>query len=191
VLRVIEIGCGYGSSIFPILAQCSNVQADVCDFSSDAIDILKTNAAYNDSRCNAYVCDITKDNLNVESASADVVLLIFTLSAIIPASFDVVVQKIYDALRPGGVICFRDYGLYDLAMVRNSKRLSDSLYCRNDGTLAYFFSKEKLASLFCQFEVLENRYCTVHLRNRRSGVSMDRVWLQARFRKPASSHATS
>ena len=186
VVEVLELGCGYGSAIFPILAQCPKVHAQVCDFSACAINILEQNPEYNATRCRAFVCDIAQEELaGVAPESIDIVLMVFVLSALPPESFACALNKIFVALRPGGMVCFRDYGLYDLAMRRNAKKLAPSLYYRNDGTLASFFSREKLALLFEQagFRTMENEYCTVRLRNRKKRVMMDRVWLHAKFTK--------
>ncbi|KAG3119087.1 hypothetical protein PI124_g4806 [Phytophthora idaei] len=187
VVEVLELGCGYGSAIFPILAECPNIHAQVCDFSAHAIDILQHNPEYDPTRCRAFVCDIAQEELkDVAPESVDIVLMVFVLSALPPESFAQALQKIFAALRPGGIVCFRDYGLYDLAMRRNAKKLGPNLYYRSDGTLAYFFSCEVLADLFDRagFHTLENEYCTVRLRNRKKGVTMDRVWLHAKFQKP-------
>ncbi|ETO69083.1 hypothetical protein F442_14054 [Phytophthora nicotianae P10297] len=186
VVEVLELGCGYGSAIFPILAECPNIHAQVCDFSAHAIDILQHNPEYDPKQCRAFVCDIAQEELTrVAPESIDIVLMVFVLSALPPESFAQTLQKIFAALRPGGIVCFRDYGLYDLAMRRNAKKLGPSLYYRSDGTLAYFFSREVLAELFEKtgFQVLENEYCTVRLRNRKKGVTMDRVWLHAKLKK--------
>ncbi|KAE9027946.1 hypothetical protein PR003_g2950 [Phytophthora rubi] len=187
VVEVLELGCGYGSAIFPILAECANVHAQVCDFSAHAIEILKKNPEYDANRCRAFVCDIAQEELeDVAAESIDIVLMVFVLSAVPPESFARALQKIYAALKPGGIVCFRDYGLYDLAMRRNAKKLGPNLYYRSDGTLAYFFSRETLQEEFERggFRTLENEYCTVRLRNRKKGVTMDRVWLHAKFQKP-------
>ncbi|KAG1705194.1 hypothetical protein DVH05_004127 [Phytophthora capsici] len=186
-VEVLELGCGYGSAIFPILAECLNVHAQVCDFSAHAIDILQRSVQYDPTRCRAFVCDIAQEELfGVAPQSIDIVLMVFVLSALPPESFDQTLRKIFAAMRPGGIVCFRDYGLYDLAMRRNAKKLGPNLYYRSDGTLAFFFSRERLTELFEQagFRTLENEYCTVRLRNRKKGVTMDRVWLHAKFQKP-------
>lgn len=188
-LRVLELGCGYGSAIFPILDECPHVHASVCDFSAHAISILKQNPHYDPQRCHAFVCDIAQEELNVAPESIDVVLMVFVLSALAPDSFTSTMRKVFDVLRPGGVVCFRDYGLYDLAMRRNAKQLAPSLYYRSDGTLAYFFSREDLEQLFVQqtgLRMLDNEYCTVRLKNRKKNVVMDRVWLHAKAQKPPS-----
>ncbi|EQC26059.1 hypothetical protein SDRG_16078 [Saprolegnia diclina VS20] len=188
-IRVLEVGCGYGSAIFPLLAQSPAMHADVCDFSQHAIEILRAHEAYEASRCNAFVCDIANDKIDVPDASIDVALVVFVLSAILPGAMDAVVAKLHKALKPGGLVCFRDYGLYDLAMRRSTKRIgsdeADALYFRGDSTLASFFSVEAVADLFGRyFEVVENEYNTVRLRNRKTGTNMDRVFVHAKLRKP-------
>ncbi|KAF0687605.1 Aste57867_20664 [Aphanomyces stellatus] len=188
---VLEVGCGYGSAIFPLLAECPSMHAHVCDFSPHAIDILTSNPLYDVSRCHAFVCDLVRDQLEgVPDGSVDIVLMVFVLSAIPPSAFALVLEKVHRALKPGGVVCFRDYGLYDLAMMRSVKKIEsaadafDALYYRSDGTLAYYFSVENLDTLFgAAFDTVENHYCTVRLRNRRTGTDMDRVWIHGKFQK--------
>uniref|UniRef100_M4B584 tRNA N(3)-methylcytidine methyltransferase n=1 Tax=Hyaloperonospora arabidopsidis (strain Emoy2) TaxID=559515 RepID=M4B584_HYAAE len=194
VVEVLELGCGYGSAIFPILAECPNVRAQVCDFSSHAINMLEHHPEYDATRCRAFVCDIAQEELvDVAHTSIDIVLMVFVLSALPPESFARTLQKIYAVLRPGGIVCFRDYGLYDLAMRRNAKKLGPNLYYRSDGTFAFFFSREMLVQLFEQagFRTLEATYCTVRLRNRKKGVTMDRVWLHAKLQKPGVEESSS
>ncbi|KDO18570.1 hypothetical protein SPRG_16039 [Saprolegnia parasitica CBS 223.65] len=137
----------------------------------------------------AFVCDIANDSIDVPDASIDVALVVFVLSAILPGAMDAVVAKLHKALKPGGLVCFRDYGLYDLAMRRSTKRIgsdeADALYFRGDGTLASFFSVQAVADVFGKyFEVVENEYNTVRLRNRKTGTNMDRVFVHAKLRKP-------
>ncbi|KAF0707330.1 hypothetical protein AaE_013661 [Aphanomyces astaci] len=202
--NVLEVGCGYGSAIFPLLAESPSMHAHVFDFSPHAITILKANPLYDAARCCAYVCDLVADaDLGVPDASMDVVLMVFVLSAIPPTSFANVMHKVHRALKPGGVVCFRDYGLYDLAMMRSTKKVHATtrhvdhvdgkrgdggdkhVYYRGDGTLATFFSIQDLSSLFegGGFDVVENEYCTVRLRNRRTQTNMDRVWVHGKFVK--------
>ena len=46
-------------------------------------------------------------------------------------------------MKPGGVLLFRDYGLYDHAMLRFGRghKIADNFYMRQDGTRAYYFSE--------------------------------------------------
>lgn len=89
---ILEVGCGVGNSVFPILSHCAdnNVHVYCCDFSSNAINILKENPVYNEKHCTAFVCDITSDDWNPPFAleSLDVILLVFVLSAIQPEKYD-------------------------------------------------------------------------------------------------------
>lgn len=45
---------------------------------------------------------------------------------------------------PGGIICIRDYGVYDMTMMRfirkNKSQNEDKIYKRGDGTLTYYFT---------------------------------------------------
>ncbi len=47
-------------------------------------------------------------------------------------------------LKPGGLLLFRDYGLYDMTQLRfiskRDRRVGENYYQRADGTRAFFFS---------------------------------------------------
>eukprot|EP00899_Mesostigma_viride_P012422 jgi/Mesvir1/21180/Mv25038-RA.3 len=121
----------------------------------------------------------------------DAVMLIFTLSAVHPDDMPSFLASVTRVLKPGGKILFRDYGLYDMSMLRFAGRhlAGDSLYVRGDGTLSYFFSREMLQGLMEAMGLEMNEYCCVASVNRRKGSDMKRVWLQAKFRLPVPSTA--
>lgn len=86
--KLLEIGCGVGNFLYPLLKQNKNIFVYACDFSNDAIDLLKANPEYDTNRCLGFVCDITKENslkdLLPKDIQVDAVTLIFVLSAIHP-----------------------------------------------------------------------------------------------------------
>jgi SAM-dependent methyltransferase len=147
---LLEVGCGVGNCIFPIirtnnLTQHSNIFLYCSDYSSTAIDILKQNTEYNTKYCHAFVYDITSLNpMPFEENSLDLILMIFVLSAIDPSQHDNVIKNLVKYLKPGqGKLLFRDYGLYDMAQLRfkNDKCIEKNHYARSDGTLTYFFQQ--------------------------------------------------
>lgn len=52
----------------------------------------------------------------------DFVTMIFFLSAIHPKEHSKVIKKIAERMKVGGCLLFRDYGLFDLAMMRFIKK---------------------------------------------------------------------
>ena len=54
----------------------------------------------------------------VTLGSVDVVSLVFVLSAVDPCKFETALRNVATVLKPGGLLIFRDYGVYDMAMFR-------------------------------------------------------------------------
>ncbi|XP_060778340.1 tRNA N(3)-methylcytidine methyltransferase METTL6-like isoform X3 [Neoarius graeffei] len=188
-LVMLEAGCGVGNCIFPLLEDDLNIFIYACDFSPRAVQFVKENSLYTPERCLAFQCDLTKDDLRATIAenSLDVATLIFVLSAIHPDRMQQVVENIYRVLKPGGIILFRDYGLYDHAMLRfkSGSKLGENFYVRQDGTRSFFFSREYLANLFQQagFQTLVNEYVLRETVNKKEGLCVPRVFLQSKYRK--------
>ena len=95
---LLEIGCGVGNFAYPLLRHNKQIFAYVCDFSTDAIQLVKANSEYDTHRMLAFVCDATKPKSLVESlpqgVKVDAVTLIFVLSAIHPTKMHIVVENI-------------------------------------------------------------------------------------------------
>ncbi|MCJ8728203.1 hypothetical protein PDJAM_G00001610 [Pangasius djambal] len=189
-LVMLEAGCGVGNCIFPLLEEDLNIFIYACDFSPRAVQFVKENSLYCPERCLAFQCDLTRDDLRatISENSLDVATLIFVLSAIHPDRMHQVVENIYRVLKPGGIVLFRDYGLYDHAMLRfkSGSKLGENFYVRQDGTRSYFFSREYLANLFQQagFQSLVNEYVLRETVNKKEGLCVPRVFLQSKYRKP-------
>lgn len=90
--RILEVGCGTGSTVFPLLEAntLKNSFVYCCDFSSKAVELVKSNPEYDSSKCHAFVCDIASDNVEFPfpENSLDIILIIFVLSAITPEKYD-------------------------------------------------------------------------------------------------------
>jgi len=188
---ILEVGCGYGCSILPILSENPSLRAFAGDFSPHAIHLLQVNPLYDPVRCHAWVFDAVNDPLCPEVVgedSLDFALAVFMLSALPPHQHAGVVAKIHQALKPEALFLFRDYGLYDLTQVRSTKKLAPNLHRREDGTLAYFFSIEYVEQLFNDngFLTVENEYCTIECRNRRKNLILKRVFIHGKFKKSTS-----
>lgn len=184
---LLEVGCGVGNTVFPLLDLYPRLYINCCDFSPRAVQFVKDNEDYNEQRCNAFRCDLTADKLtdNIAPGSVDCVTMLFVLSAISPEFFTVAVQNVATILKPGGLVLFRDYGLYDHAQLRfkPGHKLADSFYVRQDGTQVYYYTTEELQELFEKngFETKQCVYIVKRTTNRKSGVDVPRIFVQGKF----------
>ena len=152
----------------------------------------------------AFQCDITTDKLVEEVGldSVNIITCIFVLSAIHPEKHQQVnlpamrspsklatqvLRNLAAVLAPGGVLLFRDYGLYDMAQIRfkSGSKISENFYTRQDGTRSYFFSAEEVKRLgeeagleSYHSEMVERR--TVNIKE---GIDVPRNFVQSKFRK--------
>lgn len=149
------------------------------DYSSEAVEVVRKSEVYKADHlgsCYADKWDLSATNRDdktrpvlppgLEEGSADVVVLIFVLSALHPDEWEAAARNVTALLKPGGKLLFRDYGRYDLPQLRFKKNrmLADNFYVRGDGTRGtsdcsnprhiltkrqvYFFEKAELLSIF-------------------------------------------
>jgi len=140
------------------------------------------------ARCHVWVCDVALEPLPPAVPLVDYATMVFVLSAMAHEQMPGVVRKIYDQLKPGGYLFFRDYARFDLTQLRfkSGCKLNDDCYARWDGTLTSFVTREQIDVMFEEagFVVLENLYHRKSITNRKRGVEMRRCWLQCRAYKP-------
>ncbi|ORY71996.1 methyltransferase domain-containing protein [Pseudomassariella vexata] len=213
-VTILEVGAGAGNTAFPILANNKNPKLKVhaCDFSKKAVEVMRGHEAYNTEQMQADVWDAAGEDLppGLEEGSVDVVLMVFIFSALSPSQWKQAVQNIYRVLKPGGEVCFRDYGRGDLAQVRfrKGRYLDENFYIRGDGTRVYFFDKDELHKIWSgdifseneetsdetpsdkkaraqipSFEIEDLGVDRRLLVNRAKKLKMYRCWMQGRFRK--------
>lgn len=187
---LLEVGCGVGNFFYPLLEDDPNLFVYACDFSSRAVQFVREHSKYDPARVQVFECDITKDELNskLDGNEVDIISMIFVLSAIHPNKFKEVTSNLFRCLRPGGMVLVRDYGLYDMAMLRfgPGSKLGSQLYVRQDGTRAYYFTKDELGSLFCEagFTIASCHYVARQTINKKEGVNARRNFIQGKFLKP-------
>ncbi|KAA3484714.1 patatin-like protein 2 isoform X2 [Gossypium australe] len=88
-----------------------------CDISPHAIALVKSHAEFKEDWVNAFLCDVTVDNLleRINPFSIDVITLIFILSAVSPHKMPSILQNIKRVLKPDGYVLLRDYAIGDFA----------------------------------------------------------------------------
>ena len=87
-ISLLEVGCGVGNTIWPLIEEKTSFRIYVCDFSPVAIDLLRKNPLFDENKCTAFVADITEEEGIQRHLSPgiqfDLISLIFVLSAISP-----------------------------------------------------------------------------------------------------------
>merc|ERR1712200_298733 len=191
--NLLEVGCGVGNFVFPLLEQDLDIFIYCCDFSPRGVQFVKENKLYDESKVKAFVCDITTTGLLEELGenSIDIISMVFVLSAIHPNKHKQVMHNLARVLKPGGVLLFRDYALYDMTMIRFSpgSQICDRLYVRQDGTRSFFFTPEDIQKLGEEtgFQILENQIVQRRTINKKEGVDAARLFLQSKLSLPINS----
>ncbi|KAG2633127.1 hypothetical protein PVAP13_2NG278100 [Panicum virgatum] len=210
--KILEVGCGNGSTAVSILRKDTLEKANEIISNTKGVDIK--------DRFHPFLMDVSKEFFpdwlfcNACKSShgnchemrkqlpdflrenqccvggMDFITMIFTLSAIPFAIMPSTIEQCVSVLKPGGLLLFRDYGLYDMTMLRflPHQRVGFWEYMRSDGTLSYFFTLDTVRELFhaAGLITLELEYCCVRSVNRKNGKKMQRVWVHGKFMKPTS-----
>lgn len=190
VKTMLEVGCGVGNLVFPLIEDGHrDYFIYACDLSPRAVELVKQHNLYDERYMKAFPCDITTGEVfgSIREGSLDVVTLIFVLSAIHPDKFGLVAENIFRLLKPGGMVLFRDYGLYDMAQLRfkPGHKIAENFYMRQDGTRSYYFAEDEVGELFraAGFEVVVNSYIHRRTINPKENIDVPRIFVQSKFRK--------
>jgi methyltransferase-like protein 6 len=189
--RILEVGCGSGSNVFPLLER-TGAHVTASDFSPAALRALAAHPAHAGavaaSRLCALAWDAARAPLPPDTPSDfDATLLTFTASAIHPRDHGALFAHAASTLRVGGVLAFRDYGERDAAQLRAKDRagLSPATHVRLDGTLAHYFGldevRARLEGAGLAVEALD--FARVRNVNRATGVEMRRCFVTALARR--------
>ena len=202
---ILEVGCGYGCTMFPVLEALSKrdrkepLRYIATDISVEALQILKNHPLYSkyDSQIISTAWNIAQvsflDTFAVEH-DVDAIFSIFTLSAVRPQEHHECFMRFKELLshntrNPPDLpktkyIFFRDYGVYDFTMLdKHQIRHGEFLYRRLDGTYCFYFSLEYLRGLVesLGMRVVELSYATVINYNRKTKEKMYRIFIHGVF----------
>lgn len=198
-LTLLEVGCGVGNTIIPLLEQHSQLSAFAFDVSKTAVGLTRRREGEFKGRLTTFVWDgigeIPNDTRIPRGLQLDGALLIFVLSAVAVSKHVEVIKTVAQIVRPGGRLMIRDYCDGDLAQRRfkNRNRIEERYYVRQDGTLTYFFDEEYLGKIVDEaagkneggsgLKVVYARRVGRHIENKKEGKKMDRIFLQAEIEK--------
>jgi len=212
-VTILEVGAGAGNTAFPIMKMNENEELKLyaCDYSRTAVDVMKNSQLYNDKEGKGVMIadrwDVTGQGeestpSGLEKESVNVIIMIFIFSALAPSQWKQALINIWNLLKPGGTVLFRDYGRGDLAQVRFKKGryLEENFYIRGDGTRVYFFEKDQLENIWSgkdfegeeednaipKFDIVNIGVDRRMIVNRQRRLKMYRCWMQGLFQKPES-----
>ncbi|KAA8541667.1 hypothetical protein F0562_022819 [Nyssa sinensis] len=189
---VLEVGCGAGNTLFPLVTTYPKLFVHACDFSPHAITLVKSHVDFNEERINAFVCNVVNDDLcnRIMPSSIDVITLVFMLSAVCPKKMPLILQNLKKVLKPNGHVLLRDYAIGDYAQVKLQNRnqmIDENFYVRGDGTCSFYFSEDFLSTLFIRagFSIVDmNIYCR-QIENRSRNIAMGRYAMDTCRFQPA------
>ncbi|CAO1614124.1 unnamed protein product [Parajaminaea phylloscopi] len=204
---LLEVGCGVGNMLWPLLEKTPELKVHCCDFSQRAVELVKLHPSYSTDRVNAFVYDLICDPPTLSTqvvphpfGPPTLVSLIFVLSAIPPAQHGAVLKHLFSLVQPGGSLLFRDYAQGDLAQRRfeskekwhepNLLHKDYDFFRRGDGTMTFFFSDSYIRQLGQSVldDVEESKVELVERNgeNRKTATPLRRIFIQAHWRKRAT-----
>ncbi|ESL10012.1 hypothetical protein TRSC58_02260 [Trypanosoma rangeli SC58] len=200
-----EVGCGVGNAILPILEEYGDIDGWRIvgfDISAVAIELLQKKRKSLPECCQgklvAYVMDPVEEDILVAASSSgcplalsagsvNFVTMIFVLCSIPVKKHLVVLRRVAFCMAEGSIFFFRDYCVEDHAEKRFDPRrqLEENTFTRSNGTLSHFFSLAEVQHLFQEsgFETLELVVVEREVVNRKQRTNMHRKFLQGRFRR--------
>ena len=186
---LIESGGGAGKCAFPLVAANPALSVYMFDFAPQAVELVRSSEAYDESRCRAFVWDFASGDSPPQPTPppANFALLVFVLSAVPPEKQQTAVSALAKLLKPGGKILFRDYATGDMAQNRfaKSSTITPNYFVRQDSTLSFFFDEKRIEQLMDGAGLVKVYVRRVHrtITNRKEKIEMQRVFLQAEYLK--------
>eukprot|EP00759_Apiculatamorpha_spiralis_P033928 PhF_6_TR35039/c0_g1_i1/m.51055 len=197
---MLEVGCGLGSTVVPLLQhpdQVPQLKTIVCvDLSAVAVKRFTSRPECEASLTGNHRITLFAHTLDVSAEDVpkpygnpfDVITLIFCLSAVPPPFMGSVLRRLMRVLKnPGGVLFFRDYAGEDMAKQRlevldGGTDEAGAGYLRGNGTLSYFFETEQFHSMVKSaaqeenliVDIFESKIVSKDVLNRKQGVEMHR-----------------
>ncbi|KAA8494732.1 Methyltransferase-like protein 2B [Porphyridium purpureum] len=189
----LELGCGVGNAVFPLLRANPSLFGFACDFSSTSIKVFRESPEYDPERVFAFVADVTHHEqlhsiLSGVSGCVKYITAVWVLSALEPASVQELAPVLFSLLAPGGLLLIRDYAFGDLSQLRmrSESKIASNFYVCGDNTRRHFFTEEWLQHCFEQagFVATEMNTIARNITNHKEGVEKNRRWIQAKFARP-------
>ncbi|XP_058797078.1 tRNA N(3)-methylcytidine methyltransferase METTL6 isoform X2 [Phymastichus coffea] len=186
---LLEIGCGVGNLIYPLLEDNINFKKIyACDLSPRAVEFVKGHKLYNPDKVEAFQNDVTVENCFEEvHLPINIATLVFVLSTIHPDKMKSVIKNLYQCMTENGIALFRDYGRFDMAQLRfkPGHKISENFYMRQDGTRSYYFTTEEVQDLFESngFETVSCIYIQRRTVNLKENIDVPRIFVQGKFMK--------
>lgn len=194
-VHVLEVGCGNGSCVLPLLRGNPTATVHATDPSPTAVDDTVRRSAEQGlgARLTHEVQPTATVPCSPEHGPFDHVMILCTLSAIPGSDDGALLASAAAQLRPGGSVLIRDHARYDMRHLTDVRRGATLLdrerpaYLRPGGMHRRYYSREDVAALAAGagLAVEENRYLCIRQRNARKQLEWDRVYLQSVLRRPA------